>query len=261
MAAGRHRVFDVLNPDATAPLLIVCDHGDKAIPRHYADLGVDAADLERHIGWDIGAAKVTESLAARLTATAVIARFSRLLVDPNRAPDDPTLMPTISDGTVVPGNRMLDAEERANRMAQFYQPYHMAVASEVTRLRASAAGPVVFSVHSFTPVMRGRPRPWHIGVLWDHDARVARPLLDALAAEGDLTVGDNEPYSGRGSFGYTIARHAEANDLPHALIEIRQDLIDTPAGVDRWADRLARVLRPILDAPSTFAAPAPRSAP
>ena len=240
--------FERVNASAVAPVLLVCDHASRTLPPAYGTLGLDAAELWRHIAWDIGAADVTRRLAALLDAPAVLSRYSRLLVDCNRAESDPTLVCRISDGTVVPGNRDIDGTETAQRIARYHTPYHEAVGGEIQRLTAATAtrAPALVDIHSFTPVMKGFARPWHVGVLWNRDPRLARPLMDVLAEDPTLVVGDNEPYSGRGNVGYTTRRHAESAGLPHVLIEIRQDLIDTHQGAEAWAQRLASALRRVL---------------
>jgi predicted N-formylglutamate amidohydrolase len=163
-------------------------------------------------------------------------------------------MPETSDGTAVPGNRGLSAADRAARAAALYHPYHDAIERRLDAFAARGASPAIVSIHSFTPVMNGFVRPWHIGILWDKDPRIAEPLIAGLRARGDLVVGDNEPYSARQPAGYTLLRHAEPAGLPHALLEIRQDLIDTPAGVEEWAGIVAAALRPILASPELYRA-------
>ncbi|CAO3413350.1 N-formylglutamate amidohydrolase [Azospirillum doebereinerae] len=244
----------VLNPEARGPLLLVCDHASRAIPKALGDLGLPEEQLHRHIAYDIGAADLTRRLAAHFAATAVLSGFSRLVVDPNRDLDDPTAIPVVSDDTVIPGNRALDAQAQARRVEAIFRPYHAAVASAVTAIRDRGQVPVMVSVHSFTPVMRGVARPWHIGVLWDHDPRVAVPLLDALRADGRWCVGDNEPYSGRDTTGGTVETHATPAGYPNVLLEVRQDLVATPDGVALWAGVLADALGPILSLPSLTAA-------
>jgi predicted N-formylglutamate amidohydrolase len=247
-ADGGEAPFERVNPAAVAPFLLVCDHASRTLPPAYGTLGLDAAELWRHIAWDIGAADVTRRLAALLDAPAVLSRYSRLLVDCNRAESDPTLVCRISDGTVVPGNRDIDGTETARRIARYHTPYHEAVAAEVERLTAAVAprAPALVDVHSFTPVMKGFARPWHVGILWNRDPRLAQPLMEVLAEDPTLVVGDNEPYSGQGNVGYTTRRHAESAGLPHVLIEVRQDLIDTHLGAEAWARRLAAALGRVL---------------
>ncbi|ACI99525.1 N-formylglutamate amidohydrolase [Rhodospirillum centenum] len=255
LAADEPPAVTVLAPDARSPLLLACDHASNRVPRALDGLGLPPAELARHIGWDIGAAAVTLELSRRLDATAVLTGYSRLVVDVNRAPGEPSLMPAVSDGTPVPGNAgldpaALDAPAVARRMAALYAPYHETIAGLVAGRRAAGRDPVLFCVHSFTPVMAGVQRPWHVGVLWNRDPRLAQPLLAALRAEGDLVVGDNEPYSGRTGFNRTLDLHAEATGVPGVMIEIRQDLIAGADGAAAWAARLARLLPPILALPA-----------
>lgn len=229
-------------------VVVLCDHAANTLPEGYDTLGLTPAELARHIAYDIGAKGVTERLAARLGAPAVLTRFSRLLIDCNRGEDDPTLIMRISDGAVVPGNRALDAVERAARIERYYRPYHAAVAELIDGALASGVTPVLVSVHSFTAVWRDRPRPWHAGVLWDKDPRLAVPLIGALSADPALVVGDNEPYNGA-LRGDCLWRHGTARGLAHALVEIRQDLIADEAGQQEWATRLADAIEGILAAP------------
>ena len=224
--------------------MLVADHARRDLPEEYGSLGLPAAELERHIAYDIGVETVTRELAAALDVPAVIANFSRLLIDPNRGEDDPTLIRQLYDGTVVPGNYPMAPEERERRLDGFYRPYHDAVGAMIASVaQASGKAPFLFSVHSFTPAMQGIARPWHVGILWDLDDRVARPLIDMLAQDTNLVVGDNEPYDGA-LRGDTMFKHAIVNGFAHALIEIRQDLIADQKGAIAWAERLA----PIVDA-------------
>jgi predicted N-formylglutamate amidohydrolase len=172
-------------------------------------------------------------------------RYSRLLIDPNRGADDPTLIMRLSDGAVIPGNRRLDAAEREKRMRLYYQPYHQAIDAVIDRCLASGVAPSLLSIHSFTESWKEHPRPWHVGVLWDKDLRLAGPLLEGLYAEGDLIVGDNEPYSGQLE-GDCLWQHATCRGLVNALIEVRQDLIRDAAGQAAWAGRLCRIVAAIL---------------
>jgi predicted N-formylglutamate amidohydrolase len=231
-----------------AGVLLVCDHASNAIPPGYGGLGLRRDALERHIAYDIGAADLTRALARRLDAPAVLSTFSRLLIDPNRGADDPTLVMRYSDGAIVPGNARIDAAEIARRLALFWAPYRQKIDATVDAMLATGEPSALVSIHSFTPVWRGAARRWKVGVLWDRDDRIAKPLLEALHAEPDLEVhgvGDNEPYDGALA-GDTIDAVATARGLANALIEIRQDLVDEPAGAIAWAERFARLLEPIL---------------
>ncbi len=235
--------FEVVEGARDRGLVLLADHARRDLPEEYGGLGLPPGEFDRHIAYDIGVEEVTRRLAALLGAPAVIATFSRLLIDPNRGEDDPTLIRQLYDGTVVPGNYPLALEERERRLDRFYRPYHDAVGAMIKSVaQASNQAPFVFSVHSFTPAMQGRARPWHAGVLWDLDDRAALPLIGMLSEDPTLVVGDNEPYDGA-LRGDTMFRHAIVNGFAHALLEIRQDLIADESGAADWAERLA----PIID--------------
>ena len=236
--------FTLVEGDAASGLLLVCDHAENRLPPEYGDLGLPAAEFQRHIAYDPGAAELTRRLAAMLEAPAVLSTFSRLLIDANRGEDDPTLIMRLSDGAIVPGNTEADDAERARRIARFHAPYHDAITAAIDRAIDAGHVPMVFSVHSFTPVWRGARRPWHAGVLWDLDPRFAVPLIEALRADPALVVGDNEPYAGALA-NDTMNRHATLRGLAHALIEVRQDLIADDRGVAGWCERLASILSAI----------------
>jgi len=237
--------YEIVAGRGDTGLILLCDHASNRIPEDYGDLGVPAAQFERHIAYDIGARDLTLGLAARLGAPAVLSRYSRLLIDPNRGMDDPTLIMRISDGAVVPGNREVDEAERARRIARFHAPYHAAIAAEIVAARARGHVPFLVSIHSFTPVWRGWPRPWHVGILWDRGEAVAHAMIRGFLAQGDLVVGDNEPYHGALD-GDTLNTHGTRAGLPHALIEVRQDLVAAKTGVDEWVERVAKVIEPIM---------------
>lgn len=240
----------LLNPDGRSPLLLLCDHAANAVPRSLCGLGLDEDAFSLHIAYDIGAAGVTRALSRRFDARAVLSGYSRLVVDINRGLDDPTSMPEISDGVIVPANRGLSPEAARARVEALFVPYHERVAAEIDRMLAEGRVPAVVSIHSFTPAMNGLERPWHVGVLWDRDRRMAGPLLERLARDTDIVVGDNEPYSGRDAGGATMDRHCRARGLPHVLIELRQDLIASPGGQAEWAGRIGDALADILPDPS-----------
>lgn len=236
---------EILRPDGEVRLLFVCDHASNHIPEDYARLGLDPATLERHVAWDIGAADVVRALSAAFGAPAVLTRFSRLLIDPNRGEDDPTLVMKLSDGAIVPGNRHADAAEVESRLARFYRPYDRAVRAAIDRALGEGVLPVIVSIHSFTPWWRGRQRPWHYGILWHEDRRLAGPMLDRLRREPMLVVGENEPYAGQYE-GDSMDRHALKRSLPHLLVEIRQDLIGNPDDAARVAHLLERALKDVF---------------
>lgn len=238
--------FTVHNEDGTAPVLFVNDHGGRAIPTCLGQLGLADWVLEEHVAWDIGSLDLALHLAERFDAPLVGANYSRLVIDTNRPPDDPTLCPALSGGIAVPGNAELTEGDRARRRAALFDPYHAAIDRQLARMGARGPAPAVIAIHTCTPVFDRVVRPWHVGVLWDVDPRIARPLLDALGAREGICAGDNEPYSGRHPHDFTMDHHGEAAGLPHVSIEVRQDLVDTPDGAARWARILGDVLAPIL---------------
>lgn len=234
--------FELFNETAPGPWTLLCDHATNRVPEDIGSLGLPDEDMARHIAYDIGAAGVTRHLATLLNSPAVLSDFSRLVIDPNRGAADPTLVRQLYDRTIIPGNRHVDAAEIARRTAAHYTPYDNAIATLAAR---QPDGPLC-SIHSFTPQLRGStPRPWEIGVLFGQDTRLSDALIALLQAEGDLTVGLNQPYAG-----YlpddTMDRHGTRHGRLHVLIEVRQDLIETPAGQTAWAERLAPLLAQAL---------------
>jgi predicted N-formylglutamate amidohydrolase len=247
-AEAPYPAFEAIPGELDAGALVICDHASNAIPPGYGTLGLKRETLQRHIAYDIGAADVARALAALIGAPAVLSTYSRLVIDPNRGLDDPTLVMRYSDGAIVPGNAYIDAAEIARRSVRFWAPYRQAIAATVEAMIATGEPPALISIHSFTDVWRGFSRPWKIGILWDRDDRIPKPLIRALLAEPDLCaadVGDNEPYDGALA-GDTIDAIATLRRLANALIEIRQDLITERKNALAWADRIARLLRPIL---------------
>jgi predicted N-formylglutamate amidohydrolase len=233
--------------DLSLGVLILCDHAENSIPEDYGTLGLRPEDLHRHIAFDLGAAGVAAGLAGSLGAPAVLSRFSRLLIDPNRGLDDPTLLMQLSDGLIVPGNVGLSTAELEARIERFHRPYDQAVGRAVDAAIAAGKPPVIVSIHSFTQAWKGVKRPWSVSVLWDKDPRFPLPLLEALRCIPDVEVGDNVPYSGQLK-GDTLYRHATMRGLAHALIEVRQDLIFSEEGQAEWAGHLARAVRQALGA-------------
>jgi len=238
--------FEILNPGGSAPFLLVCDHASNRVPPTLDNLGLDEGALGRHIAIDIGAGPTTRELSVRLDATAVVATYSRLVIDNNRYLDDPTSIPEISDGTAIPGNRDLSAAQAATRADELFRPYHAAIDIALAALARDGAAPALISVHSFTPLLEGIERPWHVGLLWNRDRRIVRPLYEALSANRGIVTGENVPYSARNPYGFTVAEHADARGFPNVLIEIRQDLIDTHHGVETWSEILAAALGVVL---------------
>lgn len=229
-------------PERQSPLLFLCDHASNKVPSRYGDLGLPKPLFETHIAYDIGAADVTVALAEAYGAAAVLGGVSRLLIDLNRGPDDPTLVMKLSDGSIIPGNAKADGREVARRLEQFHAPYHAAIRNEMARIASQGCGqPILISIHSFTPSWKKVARPWEVGVLYGADRRLAGPLMGHLAAAG-FTVGDNEPYTGALE-GDTLDTHGTRTGHVNVLVEIRQDFLATRAMAAHFAARL----RPILD--------------
>lgn len=229
-------------------LILLCDHASNALPPEYGSLGLAAEQFQRHIAWDIGAAAVTRALAARFGAPAVLTRFSRLLIDPNRGADDPTLVMKLSDGAIVPGNVAADAAEVDRRRGLFWRPYRETAGRLIDEMTATGNPPGIVSIHSFTPSWRGRARPWEVGLLWDSDPRMAQGLMERFEAALASPVGDNEPYDGA-LVGDTLYELGTARGLAHVIVELRQDLIASEAGAQRWAGIVADALAPVLGDP------------
>jgi len=240
--------YTVINHNGGAPVLILCDHASRHIPPAYHGLGLPPRQLTRHIAWDIGAGEVSRRLAGLLDAPAVLCGTSRLVIDCNRPFSADGSIPRHSDGVVIPGNSRLDQAERQRRIERYFQPYHDEIARRIQVHLRNGAPLALVSIHSFTPVMDGFERPWHVGLLWDKDDRLAAPLIQKLRRDADLCVGENKPYDGSDPPGYALHVHAAGNALPIAVFEIRQDLIGTEQGAGRWADILASALRPVLAA-------------
>jgi len=252
LATDEAAPYEVLEVDAARPIVLACDHASNRVPRALKQLGLAEGQLQQHIAWDIGAGAVTRLLSRELKANAVLGNYSRLVVDLNRDLEDPTAFPGISDGLLVPGNLGLGVAQKAERARVLFKPYH-AVLRRVTQDRSGAElTPVLISIHSFTPKLHGVRRPWHIGVLWDKDPRLAIPFMAALRRRGDIVVGDNEPYSGRHPADFTIDHHAEPLGLAHIGIEIRQDLINDVSGQQRWGHVLAEALESVLRSESLY---------
>ncbi len=246
IAPDEPKPYEVVNAGGTAPFLLICDHASRLIPRSLDNLGLSEADLTRHVSYDIGASDLARMLSDILDAPLVLSGYSRLIIDPNRQPGTETSIPKASEDVVVPGNHDLSEEAMIQRRKTFFEPYHQAISDQMRRFSEAGSVPALISIHSFTPAFHGVERPWHVGVLWHLDKRIALPLIKRLRAEPDLCVGDNEPYSGRNPEGYSIDVHAADRGFPNVLIEVRQDLIDSPEGVEEWSHRLAHALREIL---------------
>lgn len=239
--------YQILGEHRPGKWLVTCDHAENHVPAaiNGGDLGIAAQDMARHIAYDVGAAGLARALGELLNSPVIMSGVSRLVIDPNRGEDDPTLVMKLYDGTIIPANRHVDAAEVERRLQTLYRPYHDAYA----KLAARQADTVILAVHSFTPCLKGRsPRPWHVGVLHSHeDGRLSRALLDVLAQQADLCIGDNEPYAGHLP-GDAVDRHAIAMGRHNTLIELRNDLIETQPEQEAWAARLAPLLQAALAA-------------
>lgn len=241
-----YRPFRHIDRAGSSDIMILCDHASNTVPPFAGngDLGLPPEDMGRHIAYDIGAAGVSLELASLLNASVLMTNFSRLVIDPNRGEDDPTLIMRLYDGSVIPANRSLSAGEKQLRLDRCYRPYH----DKIEQVLAGFRDPVLISIHSFTPQLRGRaPRPWHIGVLYANDTRLALPLMQQFARFDDICLGDNEPYHGA-IVGDTLDRHGIGPGRLHVLIEVRNDLIETEAEQKSWAARLAPVIQEAITA-------------
>lgn len=231
---------DIINPHGKANIVFVSEHASNNIPAEFDNLGLSDEQLQLHIAWDIGIGEVTRNLAKMLDAPAILAEFSRLLIDPNRATSQQGLIPLVSDDHIIHGNQNLDAKAINERIDRFYLPFHTETRRLIEKKEDHHEAPIIFNMHSFTPHMNGERRPWHSGLLYNTDNRVARHLNKRLEARG-FNIGDNEPYSGKELF-YTMNTHALTRGLPHVNIEIRQNEIDHSIGINKWSDILAEEL-------------------
>lgn len=229
------------NTAGRSPFLLTSDHYGRITPRQLRDLGLPAAEFERHIAWDIGIAGVAEALSQRLGAHLIAQCYSRLVIDCNRPPGAPSSIPRLSEATIIPGNEGLTRQAADARRQQIFDPYHRRIREAIDARLRDGVPTVLVSLHSFTPVYAGVARPWHIGTLYQRDTRLPALLLDQLRREPDLVVGDNEPYAVSDETDYTIPVHGEKRGLMNTGIEIRQDLIAEEAGQQQWAERLARI--------------------
>lgn len=244
---------ELLGPDEPDPVtfdneaggsvfFLTCDHAGRAIPRGLGRLGLPEAETLRHIAWDIGIGAVGQRLSVHLDAPLIRQTYSRLVIDCNRDPLVPSSIPEISETTEIPGNRGLTEAARAARVQAIFRPYHDRIAAALNRRAAEGRASLLVALHSFTPVFKGVSRPWHAAVLFNRDRRFAHILAGLLRAEGNLVIGENEPYAVTDLTDYTVPVHAERRGLPYVEIEIRQDLIAGPAGQAAWAERLTRLL-------------------
>jgi predicted N-formylglutamate amidohydrolase len=247
----------VVNEAGRSPIVLICEHASNVIPPEFNQLGLPAHELTRHIAWDIGVAELSYKLSAALDAPLFLAGYSRLLIDCNRPVGAPTSIPEVSEVTPIPGNLGLSDPQRQERAERFYWPFQRAVARHLDQRQAAQRPALVIGVHSFTPVFKGFVRPWHAGVLFEplvlagpNGRCLGRDLLGALQpVVADLLVVANEPYQIHDASDYTVPVHGRARGLPVCLIEIRQDLLADPAGIEGWAKRLAPALRSVSRPP------------
>ena len=234
---------EVVRADGASPFFLSCDHAGKRFPERLGTLGLGAEQIERHITYDIGAAGVARGLSERLDAPLVLQTYSRLVVDCNRWPTADDFITPLSEDTEIPGNRDISHAEAKARETEVFRPYHDAISTALDERRDSGRLTAFVSVHSCTPVFHGVWRPWHVGVLYEYDPRLAKILMGLLNDEGELVVGDNEPYFLTEHKDYGVPVHGHRRGLPHVELEIRQDLITTPGGQREWAERIADILR------------------
>lgn len=243
------RLAEIENARGTGAGLVLCDHASNRVPAEFDGLGLPKSELQRHIAYDIGTDAIGRRLAKQLRMPAMLARYTRLVVDLNRAPTHRECVPRTSDHTKIPANSKLSAAERKKRLARYFDPYHAEVEKRMDALVRKHKLPVLIAVHSFTPEMDGVKRHWHIGILWNREENIGRRLVAEIRKNNpEVLVGENEPYSLKNERfpGSTVWRHAEARGLPSIVVEFRQDLVDTPAGARKWCDLFYRALKPVL---------------
>ena len=241
LASDEPPVVD-LQDSAGGPFVFLCEHASNRLPKALGDLGLPAEALTRHIAWDPGAAAMTLGLAARLGGPAILQSYSRLVIDCNREPGLPDAITTLSEDTAIPGNQDLGPDARQQRVDAIWAPFHAAI-DELVEARIEAGRPsVIVTLHSFTPVYRGVSRPWHVGIISSGERSFAEAMLSALRRDPALVVGDDEPYSARDNVDYTIRRHGFDRGLPHVMIEVRNDLVESATDVAAWVERLGDAL-------------------
>ncbi len=249
LMAGEAAPYRIMNAKGHTAGLIICDHASKKIPRGLKGLGIKASEVSRHIGWDIGAAEVTRCLSRKLDMPAILAGYSRLVIDVNRAPDHDEAMPEVSDKTLIKGNIGLTKKARDQRLKEIFWPYQKEIGRQIDRMVKKKTPPLLLAIHSFTPEMGGVKRPWHISILWNKEAVLAKKVMKAIQKKHpQFLVGGNEPYTLKDHrfIGSTIWRHGEERNLPYVFVEFRQDLIDTKEKAAYWADVLIDALGVVL---------------
>lgn len=243
IAVGEPPAVTVVNAEGPSDFVLVCDHASNAIPLALGQLGLSENELAGHIAWDIGAAGVARQLSERLGAVLVLQNYSRLVIDCNRPLQASDSITTSSEWTSISANENLPEAAIASRISAVFQPYHEQLQQILDERRREGRSSLLIAVHSFTPTYRGTPRPWEISIMYNRDARLAKALLQQLARDKRLVVGDNEPYSVSDDSDYTLPVHGEARRIPHVGIEIRQDLIANELSQTTWAGRLSSLLQ------------------
>ena len=242
LALDEPPAYEITRGDGDSPYLVISDHASRRIPRALGNLGVGEADLASHIAWDLGILGVARQLARSLGAFFIFQNYSRLVIDCNRPLSAPDSIAQKSAGVDIPGNQDLSSADRELRKACVFQPYHDQIQSEIDRRERAGLQTILVSMHSFTPVFMGTARPWHVGVLYNREKRVALPLLQLLRSDVSLVVGDNQPYAVSDTSDYSIVVYGERRGVPHVEIEIRQDLICEAELQGAWAERLVTLL-------------------
>ena len=239
------RAGELINPEGSSAFILLCDHASNRVPRQLAQLGLSDEQLHSHIAWDAGAFAVAAALSQQLDAPLITAGYSRLVIDCNRAPHSNESIMELSDGVVIPGNQQLDNAAREQRQREIFAPYH-ALITKLLSTR-SPLPTMMLSIHSFNPVLQGKHRPWEIGVCYGADRRLADRFLRGLAVHSHALIGDNQPFDIDPDIDYTLPQHADNNELPHVMLEIRRDCIENEARAKEWADTIARVCQQILN--------------
>ncbi len=234
--------FQIVQEHGRSAYFLTCDHAGSRLPRALGTLGLNALELRRHIAWDIGAAAVARRLAVALDAFLIVQTYSRLAIDCNRPLHSPSSITPLSESTPIPGNKGISPAEADVRRREIFQPYHDRIVAELDARKASGRPTILVAVHSFTPEFMGESRPWHVGVLYNRDARLAHILRELFRSEGGLVVGDNQPYAVSDESDYAIPVYGEGRSIPHVELEIRQDLLADESGQTAWAHRVARAL-------------------
>lgn len=249
LSAADPTPYLIVNPRGEGNGLIICDHAGNRVPQSLKNLGLQKQELIRHIGWDIGTEDIGRHIGKALDMPVMLAIYSRLVVDLNRAPGHKECIPESSDRTLIPANTNLSAKDKEQRLKEIFRPYQAQIEKQINRLARKGA-PFLLAVHSFTPILNEEKRPWHIAILWNKQEKLAKRLIAELRLQHPgYLIGSNEPYTLKDErfIGSTMCRHAEKKDFPYIFVEFRQDLIDTKEKATVWAEIFLNALRPVLD--------------